>query len=107
MKTDKRRHLEFEYAGRSRNGDGDGGHGKLKNKRYQKELKRLQTELVKLQEWIKHEGLKVVVLFEGRDAAARQQVVGLKDEPERARAQPMVFPALHRPPARGRGAGAV
>ena len=71
MKTDKRRHLEFEYAGRSRNGDGDGGHGKLKNKRYQKELKRLQTELVKLQEWIKHEGLKVVVLFEGRDAAGK------------------------------------
>jgi polyphosphate kinase 2 len=71
MKTEKRRHLEFEYAGRSRNGDGDGGHGKLKNKRYQKELKRLQTELVKLQEWIKHEGLKVVVLFEGRDAAGK------------------------------------
>jgi polyphosphate kinase 2 len=44
---------------------------KLKNKRYNKELKRLQIELVKLQEWIKHRGLKVVVLFEGRDAAGK------------------------------------
>ena len=37
----------------------------------QKELARLQVELVKLQEWIKHKGLKVVVLFEGRDAAGK------------------------------------
>src|SRR6266568_4902392 len=38
---------------------------------YDKELRRLQIELVKLQEWIKHEGLRVVVLFEGRDAAGK------------------------------------
>lgn len=38
---------------------------------YEEELARLQTELVKLQEWIKKEGLKVVVLFEGRDAAGK------------------------------------
>jgi polyphosphate kinase 2 len=38
---------------------------------YEKELRRLQIELVKLQEWIKHEGLRVVVLFEGRDAAGK------------------------------------
>jgi polyphosphate kinase 2 len=44
---------------------------KLTGKRYRKELKRLQIELVKLQEWIKHKGLKVVVLFEGRDAAGK------------------------------------
>jgi polyphosphate kinase len=43
----------------------------LKRKAYEKELLRLQSELVKLQEWIKHEGLKVVVLFEGRDAAGK------------------------------------
>jgi len=36
---------------------------------YEKELRKLQIELVKLQEWIKFKGLKVVVLFEGRDAA--------------------------------------
>jgi polyphosphate kinase 2 len=39
--------------------------------KYMGELKKLQTELVKLQEWIKHEGLRVVVLFEGRDAAGK------------------------------------
>ena len=38
---------------------------------YEKELSRLQVELVKLQEWIKHKGLRVVVLFEGRDAAGK------------------------------------
>ncbi len=43
----------------------------LKNKSYKKKLKQLQLELIKLQEWIKHEGLKVVVLFEGRDAAGK------------------------------------
>ena len=49
--------------------------GKLKNKVYQKELARLQIELVKLQEWIKHKGLKVVVIFEGRDAAGKGGVI--------------------------------
>jgi polyphosphate kinase 2 len=39
--------------------------------RYEKELRRLQIELVKLQEWIRHERLRVVVLFEGRDAAGK------------------------------------
>ena len=38
---------------------------------YGRELSRLQIELVKLQEWVKHEGLRVVVLFEGRDAAGK------------------------------------
>ncbi len=38
---------------------------------YEKELARLQVELVKLQEWIKFKGLKVVVIFEGRDAAGK------------------------------------
>lgn len=44
---------------------------KLDNKFYEKELRRLQIELVKLQEWIKFKGLKVVVIFEGRDAAGK------------------------------------
>jgi polyphosphate kinase 2 len=38
---------------------------------YARELRGLQVELVKLQEWIKHKGLRVVVLFEGRDAAGK------------------------------------
>ncbi len=43
----------------------------LRDKGYRKELRRLQVELVRLQEWIVHEGLKVVVLFEGRDTAGK------------------------------------
>jgi polyphosphate kinase 2 len=38
---------------------------------YERELRRLQVELVKLQEWVRHESLRVVVLFEGRDAAGK------------------------------------
>ncbi len=48
---------------------------KIKNERYEKELFRLQLELVKLQEWIKQEKLKVVVIFEGRDAAGKGGVI--------------------------------
>ena len=44
---------------------------KLSRKEYEKELAKLQIELVKLQEWIKSEELKVVVIFEGRDAAGK------------------------------------
>jgi polyphosphate kinase 2 len=44
---------------------------KIKNKVYERELAKLQVELVKLQEWIKHKGLKVVVIFEGRDTAGK------------------------------------
>jgi polyphosphate kinase 2 len=47
----------------------------IKNKLYEKELAKLQIELVKLQEWVKNKGLKVVVLFEGRDAAGKGGVI--------------------------------
>ncbi len=43
----------------------------LPSKAYERELAKLQVELVKLQEWVKANGLKVVVLFEGRDAAGK------------------------------------
>jgi polyphosphate kinase len=49
--------------------------GELTKKIYDKELSRLQIELVKLQEWVKQEGLKVVVIFEGRDAAGKGGVI--------------------------------
>ena len=48
---------------------------KLSKKFYEKKLRKLQIELVKLQEWIKHKGLKVVVIFEGRDAAGKGGVI--------------------------------
>ncbi len=49
--------------------------GKLSSKAYEEELARLQIELVKLQEWIKFKGLKLVVIFEGRDAAGKGGVI--------------------------------
>jgi polyphosphate kinase len=49
--------------------------GKIKKKFYEAELANLQIELVKLQEWLKHKGLKVVVIFEGRDAAGKGGVI--------------------------------
>src|SRR3954467_9099466 len=52
------------------------GNGRVEPKRlgkrgYEKEIARLQVELVRLQDWIVHKGLKVVVLFEGRDTAGK------------------------------------
>jgi polyphosphate kinase 2 len=47
----------------------------LKKTDYESELVNLQVELVKLQEWIKHSGMKVVVIFEGRDAAGKGGVI--------------------------------
>lgn len=44
---------------------------KLKQKEYEKELRRLQVELCNLQEWIKANGLRVIVIFEGRDGAGK------------------------------------
>jgi polyphosphate kinase 2 len=49
--------------------------GKIKSKIYEAELARLQIELAKLQSWIRTQGLKVVVIFEGRDAAGKGGVI--------------------------------
>ena len=50
-------------------------HKRIKSKDYERELARLQQELVRLQRWIRHQGLKVVVIFEGRDAAGKGGVI--------------------------------
>ena len=44
---------------------------KMKRKEYEKELRKLQTELCRLQGWVVHKGLRVIVVFEGRDAAGK------------------------------------
>ncbi len=44
---------------------------KLTGKEYEKELRKLQIELCKLQEWVKHKGRRIIVIFEGRDAAGK------------------------------------
>jgi polyphosphate kinase len=43
----------------------------MKRKEYEKQLRKLQVELCALQNWVKHEGLRVVVVFEGRDTAGK------------------------------------
>ena len=45
--------------------------GKMKRKDFEQELAKLQVELVKLQQWVVHEGSRVIVVFEGRDAAGK------------------------------------
>src|SRR4051812_23669973 len=59
----------------------------LTNKEYMKELRRLQGELSKLQDWVKHVGLRVIVVFEGRDAAGKGGTIRAITE----RVSPRVF----------------
>ena len=61
--------------------------GRLKRKKYEKELRRLQGELCKLQDWVKHKGLRVIILFEGRDAAGKGGTIRAITE----RVSPRVF----------------
>jgi len=60
---------------------------KLKTKQYEKELAKMHVELVKLQEWVKFKGLKVCVVFEGRDGAGKGGVIKAITE----RVSPRVF----------------
>jgi len=60
---------------------------KLSNKEFNKELERLQGELVKLQYWVKEKGLRVIVVFEGRDAAGKGGIIKRITE----RVSPRVF----------------
>jgi polyphosphate kinase 2 len=60
---------------------------KLSDKEYEEELEKLQGELVKLQHWVKEKGLRVVVVFEGRDAAGKGGVIKRITE----RVSPRVF----------------
>jgi polyphosphate kinase 2 len=59
----------------------------LSNKQYLRELKKLHVELVKLQEWVKHKGLKICILFEGRDGAGKGGTIKAITE----RVSPRVF----------------
>ena len=59
----------------------------LKRKKYEKELRRLQAELCKLQDWVKYKGLRVMIVFEGRDAAGKGGTIRAITE----RVSPRVF----------------
>jgi polyphosphate kinase len=72
----------------------------LSKKQYKKELARLQEELVRLQEWIVHAGLRVAVLFEGRDTAGKGGVI--KRITERTSSRVVRTVALGKPTERER-----
>jgi len=60
---------------------------KLKRKKYENELRRLQAKLCELQEWVKHKGLRVIIIFEGRDGAGKGGTIRAITE----RVSPRVF----------------
>ena len=60
---------------------------KLKRKEYEEELHKLQVELCVLQEWVRHQGLRIIVIFEGRDAAGKGGAIKAITE----RVSPRVF----------------
>ncbi|TVT55649.1 MAG: polyphosphate kinase 2 [Sedimenticola thiotaurini] len=70
-----RKKIEFPYVEEPLGEVVDAPIKKIKNSVYEKELFRLQLELVKLQAWIAQEKLRVVVIFEGRDAAGKGGVI--------------------------------
>jgi len=61
--------------------------GKLKAKDYEKELRKLQAKLCKLQDWVRHTGMRVVIVFEGRDGAGKGGTIRAITE----RVSPRVF----------------
>jgi polyphosphate kinase len=66
----------------------------LKRKKYERKLKDLHIELVKLQEWVKHSGTKICIVFEGRDGAGKGGVIKAITE----RVSPRVFRVYALPP---------
>ena len=66
---------------------------KLKRGDYEKELRRLQVELCRLQEWVKHKGLRIIVVFEGRDGAGKGGTIRALTE----RVSPRVFRTIALP----------
>jgi polyphosphate kinase 2 len=66
---------------------GSAGASKLKRKLYEKELRKLQIQLCRLQDWVKHKGLRVIIVFEGRDAAGNGGTIKAITE----RVSPRVF----------------
>ncbi len=56
---------------KNKNNDQEEQSGKMKTKEFEKELEKLQVELVKLQRWVVHTGTRVIIIFEGRDAAGK------------------------------------
>jgi polyphosphate kinase len=80
-------------AARVTNPGSNGAGGKLGNKAYEKALAKLHVELVKLQRWVQHKGLKVCIVFEGRDGAGKGGTIKAITE----RVSPRVFRVIALP----------
>src|SRR5246127_2865466 len=66
---------------------GEANSKKMKGKEYEKHLRKLQVELCRLQDWVKAEGARIIVVFEGRDAAGKGGTIKALTE----RVSPRVF----------------
>jgi polyphosphate kinase len=66
---------------------------KLTRKKYEKELRKLQARLCDIQAWVKHKGLRVIIVFEGRDAAGKGGTIRALTE----RVSPRVFRVIALP----------
>src|SRR3982750_1907133 len=67
--------------------------GKLKRKEYERELTRLHVEFVRLQQWVVHKGLRVCIVFEGRDGAGKGGTIKAMTE----RVSPRIFRVIALP----------
>lgn len=97
-KKNKKQEIETTV---DRNGTRDASLGqiaKMKNKEYETEIFKLQVELVKLQEWVKKTGARIVIVFEGRDAAGKGGIIKRIME----RVSPRVFRLVALPAATDR-----
>ena len=74
-KKEQKQNRAAETGNGSPSGPDIGGTPKLANKEYEAELFKLQIELVKVQEWVKTSGARIVIIFEGRDAAGKGGVI--------------------------------
>ncbi len=87
MKTKSKRAAKAKRKNTSTTKSVEKNGKELKRKEYEKELEKLQAQLCTLQEWVKHKGLRVVVVFEGRDAAGKGGTIKAITE----RVSPRVF----------------
>src|SRR5262245_61765698 len=74
-------------ASRKQAKDGNDAAGKLKRKDYERKLRKLHVELVRLQQWVQRKGLKICIVFEGRDGAGKGGTIKAITE----RVSPRVF----------------
>jgi polyphosphate kinase 2 len=90
---DSREAMMADNGKKKSNDRGTNGKEKLTRKKYEKQLAKLHVELVKLQEWVKEKGIKICILFEGRDGAGKGGAIKAITE----RVSPRVFRVIALP----------